>query len=260
LAGRAGLVTARARMLPTFLIIGAQKCGTTSLHHYLVQHPEIGAPRKKEVHYFDLASRRRLTWYRSFFPVMGRYPHALESTPYYLFHPAVPARVRATLPEAKLIVLLRDPMQRTYSHYNHARAHGQEPLGLLAAIEAEPGRLEGVHDRLLANPESQSLHHQKHSYVGRSLYAPQICRWLEQFPREQLLVLSSEELFTSPRATVMRVQQWLGISSQVPESFAAMNSRNYDVIDTQIARRLQPRFDEDRAELEALTGVTFDWS
>ncbi len=116
------------RALPDAVILGAMKSGTTSLHNYLVQHPGVIEPLRKEVHYFDVNLERGERWYRAHFGREGEPGLNLDSSPYYLFHPAVPRRLHDLLPDAKLVVLLRDPVRRAYSHYWHERDKGREPL------------------------------------------------------------------------------------------------------------------------------------
>jgi hypothetical protein len=254
------VATARARMLPTCVIIGAQKCGTTSLHLYLTEHPQIGESQTKEVRYFDQPDGAHTElWYRAHFPLKGRYRYAIESSPYYLFHPRAPERLSAAIPDAKLIALLRDPVARAYSHYNHARAHGRETLSFADAIEAEDSRLRGEHERLVNDPTADSRVHRRHSYVHRGLYARQIRLWYEHFDPDQLLIVESEALFEDPAGTLAGVQEWLGVPVHLPGDLRPQNTRSYDAIDAALAARLRDRFAADRAELEALTGMTFRW-
>lgn len=251
--------TGAVRMLPTFLIIGAQRSGTTSLHHYLTQHPQIGAPFRKEIHYFDVKPERPLDWYRTCFPLRRSVRHTVDSSPYYLFHPAVPERVHEVLPAVKLIVLLRNPVERTYSHYHHSCARGHEQLSFAQAIAQEDTRLEGEFERLLADPTARSSSFQRYSYVTRSIYTPQLERWYEYFSPEQLLILRSEDLFADPAGVVRGVHKWLGIEPQPLASATPMNSRQYTDLDPELAERLAARFAGDREALERLTGLTFDW-
>jgi hypothetical protein len=253
------IATSTTRMLPTVLILGGQKCGTSSLHYHLAEHPDVGEPDRKEVHYFDLNASRSPLWYRSHFPLRGRYAHTLDSSPYYLFHPAVPARARALLPDTKLIVLLRDPVRRSYSHYQHSCARGHETLDFQSAIEQEEHRLEGADAQLLSSPAAQSFSHQHHSYVSRGLYAPQLARWYDCFPREQILVLRSEDLFKDPPSVLRQVQEWLGLSVRLPSSLPPRNVRTYPALDDGLASTLAGRFAADRLEVEQMTGMSFDW-
>jgi len=252
--------TAPARMLPTCVIIGAQKCGTTSLHAYLDEHPDIGGSQTKEVRYFDQPDgAHSVLWYRAHFPLRGRFRFAIESSPYYLFHPRAPQRMSALIPDAKLIALLRDPVARAYSHYHHARAHGRETLPFAEALEIEQAQLPAEHERLERDPTANSRIHRRYSYVSRGLYAPQIQRWYDYFGREQLLILESERLFEDPAGTLTQVQEWLGVRPHRPRNLRPHNTRDYDAIDPPFAAQLRERFAADRTELESLTGMTFRW-
>ena len=251
---------AEERLLPDYLIIGAQKAGTTSLHAYLAAHPDVGDPVTKEVHYFDIASERGIEWYRAHFPLRSEARLAGESTPYYLFHPAVPARVKAQLPEAKLIVLLRDPVERAFSHYNYEVSLGYEDAPDFAtALGLEQERLAGEHERILRDPGYRSFNHQHYAYLTRGYYAEQLERWLEHFPQEQLLVLSSDDLFTDPGGTVARVQGWLGMSEHIPSSLTPKTTGSYAPLDPELRARLTAGFEADGRRLEELVGFSPPW-
>lgn len=249
-----------AGALPTFLIIGAQKGGTTSLHEYLADHPDIGGSFTKEVHYFSLHSSRSLDWYRAHFPPPGRYQHVFESSPYYLFHPCCPGRIREALPDVKLIVLLRDPVDRAHSHHNHERALGFESLEFGAALDREHDRLDGEEERLAADPRYCSFAHRHYSYAARGMYAKQLKRWLGVFPRQQMLILASEDLFADPADTLHRVQSWLGLSCHTPTSLAARGARTYAPLKSQLHDELRSRFHASSASLAELTGINFPWA
>ena len=131
--GRKHRLHDRPGPLPGFLIIGAQKSGTTTLFAMLGTHPQLTRPTDKEVHYFSLHYERGEAWYRRHF----KGEIAFEASPYYIFHPAAPERIRATIPNAKLIAILRDPVQRSISHYFHSVLKGHETLPMLEALHAE---------------------------------------------------------------------------------------------------------------------------
>jgi len=196
--------------LPHFLGLGTQKGGTTSLHHLLAQHPQVFLPASKEVHYFSLHDQEPLSWYSAHY--LEARPGQLRGdiTPYYLFHPRAPGRIRSVLPKAHLIVLLRNPVNRALSQFFHAKRHGFEPLDLEAALAAEPQRLAGAQARLAATG-SNDYSHQKHSYVSRSRYHEQLARFEALFPRQQLLVLRSEDLFETTETCWARIQAFLGL-------------------------------------------------
>ena len=184
--------------MPDFLIIGAQKGGTTSALHYLSQHPQIEVAPQKEVHYFDLNYSQGLSWYQQQFPNPN--PDILrgEASPYYILHPDVPRRVAADFPHIKLIALLRNPVERAISHYHHAIKEGLETLPLEDAIAQEPIRLAGEAQKLQDDPNYHSYAYQHHSYLIRGEYLNQLQRWWAHFPKQQLLILHSDDLYQQP--------------------------------------------------------------
>jgi hypothetical protein len=277
---RLRLATKRFRILPSFLIIGAQRAGTTSLYHYLAAHPEVdrstsgidGAAWNKELHFFDDRFDQGLSWYRAAFPlassrklaeVRGRQLISGEATPYYLLHPLVPERVARTLPDVRLIALLRDPVERAYSHYQLMRRERREWLSFAEAIDAEEKRLTGEAERILADPAYRSRKHRNFSYVTRGLYAEQLERWLEHFPREQLIVLRSEDLLARPAETYAQTLEFLGLQPHTLEEFVAHNRPETPAratIESDLRARLEERFAEPNARLAALLGQAFGWS
>jgi hypothetical protein len=263
--------TAGLRLLPDYLIIGAQRAGTTSLHRYLVQHPGVRTMlRAKGIHFFDTSYGRGLDWYASRFPtklyawyVARRHGLALrtgEASPYYLFHPHVPRRVAEHLPRVKLIALLRDPVQRAYSHYQHEVARGFETLPFEAAIEAEADRLAGETERMLAEPLYNSFSHQHHSYLARGRYAEQLARWRSLFPDEQLLVLSSERFFREPAPTFRRVLDFLGLPAFTPDAYEKHNAHDYRQMGAAVRGRLLEHFREPNRRLYESLGEDLGWA
>ena len=187
-----GWATSGLRLLPDFMVIGAQRAGTTSVYRYLAQHPDVAPVRLgKGVHYFDTDPDRSFSWYRGHFPldpakVPGHRPSVTgEGAPYYIFHPLALERMRKVLPDAKLIAILRDPVERAHSHWVHETARGFETLSFEDALLAEDDRLAGEEDRIVAEPGYYSFEHQHHSYVARGQYAPQIERMWTTYPRDQ---------------------------------------------------------------------------
>jgi hypothetical protein len=173
-----GRATSRWRPLPHFLVLGAQKAGTTALYAYLRWHPAITGPSWKEVSFFDRHWWRGPAWYRGQFPLRSGTRLVGEASPSYLFHPLAPERVGALVPDARLVALLRDPVARAYSHYQHEVALGREPLSFEDALAAEPERTRGEEARLVADARAFSRAWWDHTYVARGLYAEQLERWL----------------------------------------------------------------------------------
>jgi sulfotransferase family protein len=223
----------------------------------LSRHPSIAPPLRKEPQYFTLHNNKGDAWYRAHFPTAAaRRAHerrtgepllTFEATPYYLYHPDAPGRAARTVPEAKLVALLRNPVDRAFSHYQHTRSRGLEPLSFGAALDAET-------DRLASSDASQRLH----SYVSRGRYADQLARWLDQFPRPQVLVLRSEDLFDDMAAAVARVVEFLGLSAMpaVPLSPAAAARPR---LDDPVRERLRGEFAASNRALADLLGTDLWW-
>jgi hypothetical protein len=260
--------TSHLRVLPDFLIIGAQRAGTTSLYRYLAQHPAVGpVVLTKGAHYFDTNYDRGLDWYRTHFPTRwhaasirrraGVPMQTGEGSPYYLFHPLVPGRVARDLPNVKLIALLRDPVERAYSQFQHESARGFEELSFEDAIDREEERLAGEVERLFADPSYHSFEHQHHSYQARGRYAEQILAWHEVLPPERLLVLHMESFFAAPEEGFGRVLAFLGLPAWEPPAFDRYNARRYSSMDPSIRARLEASFEEPNRRLEALVGIGF---
>lgn len=240
--------------VPDAIIIGAQKCGTSSLFHYLEQHPDLGSARTKEVHYFDLHFDRGPYWYRGQF---RRRPGevVVEASPYYLFHPAVPKRAAALLPAAKLIVMMREPVARAYSHYQHARAKGHEQLSFEEAIAAERERIGDSHEALAREQIRRSHAHQYYSYVGRGFYAEQIARWQKHYTPERFLFLRAEDLFAAPQETFDRTCAFLGLPSMALPDASARNARTYDGMQPETRAKLARLYEEPNERLAELTSI-----
>ena len=195
--------------LPDFLVSGTQKGGTTYLHGLLQQHPQVVLAHPKYLHNFSLHHGHGLDWYANHFAGASVDQRCGEVTPYYLFHPLAAERIHAAIPDVKLIVLLRDPVERALSQYFHSRRLGLEPLELEAALAAERGRLADADATLLRGESHRS--HQQHSYLSRSRYEQQLRRFKDLFSDEQLLVLRSEDLFEQPKRVWEEVLMFLGL-------------------------------------------------
>ena len=251
----------RPVMGPDFVIVGTQRGGTTSLHTYLGGHSRVSTAATKELHFITDRYGRGLDWY------LGQFPPSLpagtltgEATPYALFHPLAPRRLRETAPEAKLIVLLRNPVDRAYSHYRLERARGVEHLEFSAALDAEPQRLMDEEARLWRDPTYASEAHKHFSYAARGDYAPQLARWFAHFPREQILVLRSEDLYQRSAEEYARVALFLGIEPEIRTPFAAHNQSSGPGLDPEIRDRLSQRFTTSNARLSELLGWDPGWS
>lgn len=248
--------------LPDFLCLGAQRAGTTILHDMLRQHPGVHLPATKEVQYFSLHASRPLRWYASWFAGAAPGQQIGDVTPYYLFHPRAPAAIAASLPDVRLIVLLRDPVDRSLSGYFHAKRHGMEPLGIEAAFAAEDGRLRDA-DRQLLDPRRRHRSHQWHSYVSRSRYDGQLDRYLAHFSASQLLLVRSENFFADPQCTWERLQAFLGLPpAAFPDAPARRNAGVGEAaaVGQAFRMRLRERLAETYEAMRCRFGITWDES
>lgn len=263
-----GSATSRFRVVPDYIIIGGQRCGTTALNRYLWEHPSVIPAMYKEVHFFDLEYGRGLPWYLGHFPTARYRSHVAsraggiaitgEATPYYLFHPLVPERIAATLPHVRLIVLLRDPVRRAISHYHHERKLGIETLGLTEALGAEDERLAGEEARIVEDPGYASFAHQHFSYKARGRYAPQLSRWLARFPAERLLIIDAHALFGDPAREFARVTSFLGLPAVPRGSFGSHNALRYGG-EPEASAQLREYFRPHNQELYELLGTDLGW-
>lgn len=266
-----GRLDPRQRSLPNFFIVGTQRGGTTSLFVYLLAHPLVHGPRRaKGVHYFDTNYHQPLSWYRANFPRrsvldvqqqdQGVVSAVGEGSPYYLYSPVIPARIYQAVPEARIIVVLREPLDRAISHHNHEVKRGFETLSLTEAFDEEPDRLVGEAERILSDATYVSKPHIHFGYIGRGQYAEQLERYFDLFARENVLVLDSAALRSDPQATVRKATDFLGLPPIANGEYPLYNQRAYDPIDPEIRARYGPMFEVSNARLrELLEPGTLSW-
>lgn len=249
--GRVTTLTAPLRLMPGFIMIGAQRCGTTSLFRALMDHPQVVAPTfHKGINYFDLNYYRGIRWYEGHFPVVeiarlraARYgpPLAFEASGYYLYHPFALERLTRDLPGVKLVAMLRDPVERAYSAYKHESARGFEHESFERALESEDDRLAGEIDRMRDDLTYESFSHRHHSYRHRGHYAEQLERAFALIPRSQVHVIDSAEFFSQPAEEYARLIEFLGLRPFEP-AFLRRNARPGEPMVEQTRRMLQEYF------------------
>lgn len=205
-----------------FLIVGAQKSGTTTLDACLREHPEICMAHKKELHFFDNEAHFQDTWvdyapYHAAFAPQPGHKVLGESTPIYLYWREAPRRIRDYRPDIKLIAILRNPIERAYSGWNMERDRGREKMPFWEAITCEAERCR----------EAEPLQHRYFSYVDRGRYAEQLSRLWQHFPRSQTLVLRTDDLLARPRATLDVICQFLGVGAHRISTERNEHSREY---------------------------------
>jgi hypothetical protein len=263
-------MTARHRVLPSFLIVGGQRCGTTSMYKALIQHPLVMGPvLRKGVHYFDMSYTQSLSWYRSHFPLSataarhrqhGQAAITFESSPYYLYHPLAAQRIAADLPEVKVLVLVRDPVERAYSAHAHELARGFEDVADFAeAIDLEPQRLKGEEERLRANPHAHSPAYRHHAYVQRGQYVDHLQRLAGELGRDRIRVIDSHRFFETPEPVFDGVLDFLGLPHAGTPQFDQHNARSRSSLAPELRARLTKHFEPYDAELEAWLGRPPSW-
>ena len=244
--------TAHLRQPPDFIIIGTQRGGTTSLYRYLTEHPDVGPAFRKEVHFFDRYYEKGMSWYLAHFPMRGEVPMVGEASPYYLFHPEVPERASEAVSPARFIVLLRNPVDRAYSHYQMKVKRGVEPLSFEDALEKERERLSGSDDPM-------SLTRRHYSYIERGLYVDQLKRWMSVFPREQFLIIKSEDLYEDPGRVLQQTLTYLGLQPWNLASFRPYHLNEYADINPDTRKRLTEHFAPYNQQLYDFLGRDLGW-
>ena len=251
-------------MMPSFLIIGAQRAGTTSLYSYLLQHPQVLSALAKEIGYFSLHYRTRsFAWYRAHFPLvrrgrrLGQRLITGEASPAYLSHTPAAERAWGRFPGVKLIALLRDPVARAYSHYHHAIEYGYETLSFEDALRAEPERLQAAEHAL---PDDQeAIRYTRLTYLDRGVYHKHLQRWLNYFPRSNLLVLETERLYEDLPGTMSELFRFLGLEMFDIGRPPRMNVLRYPAIPLDVEGRLREFYRPHNRALSELLGQTFSW-
>jgi hypothetical protein len=263
-AQAAARLSAKRRALPDFVIVGGKRCGSTSLYEYIARHPGVKPSRvKKGTHYFDVNFGRGWSWYRSKYPVrpLGRQDWITgEASPYYMFHPLAPARIADRLPHARLIAVLREPVERAWSHYRYSVERGFEDLSFEEALDREPDRLAGEEDRIRHDPSYQSWSHRHHTYLARGLYADNLAALDALFPPDRILVLQSEALFREPQATLGRIFEFLGLPPARIDDLPVYKATRYAPLAPELRQRLDDYYAEPNDRLYARPGVDFHWS
>jgi hypothetical protein len=262
-----GLVRLRVRRghlgpLPHFIIVGGQKCGTTYLYDRLLEHPLMYPCLVKEPHFFHYNYSKGEDWYRAHF-----YSRLLEQTPGgitgeasgSIFYPHAPKRVAKIVPGAKLIALLRNPVDRAHSHYFHEVRLGFESLSFENALEQEQGRLEGETAKVLADENYYSFNRHHFSYVAKGIYHEQLERWLSQFAREQLLVIKSEDFYADTSRILREVTAFLGLPEWTLSPYRGHKAFAYPPMRASTRRSLAELFRPHNERLYELLGRDLGW-
>jgi len=271
-----GMVAARQRQAdrppPDFVIVGAQRCGTTSLFRALNKHPAMmsNVMNAKGIHYFDTSYHRDLAWYFAHFPTRAdRDSHAAkvgqkaivgEASPYYLYHPAGAQRMAQAIPDAKIIILLRDPVKRAISHHLHMVFEGHEPIeDIDQALNMESTRLEGIEQRLLNEPTFVSRPHQHFSYTERGHYAQQLEKFLEHYDRNNVLVMTTDELISNSQSSLSAIQSFIGLEPDPSIQLEKRNASSSFQPQSETVQRLTEVFAASNKRLANIVDIKIPW-
>lgn len=262
---RLRILDVEKRISPSFIIVGVQRGGTSSLYNYLIQHPLICHPLKKEIHYFDLNYKKGSKWYLANFN--KKYTNSKmisgEATPYYMFHPLAIKRIKKDFPDIKIIIVLRNPMERTISHYKHEVRLKREKRSIKDVVlnyKFERDIITNEEKKIIDGKNYNSYYHQRISYLSRSIYFNQVQKIFNLFGKEKTFIIQSEELFNKPKETYDKVILYLNLPKYTPDNFKVFNASNLNIkITDEIRSNLDSYFKQYNEKLEQLVSKKFNW-
>ena len=262
-------VTAKNRTLPDYLLIGATRSGTTSLWTYLSKHPNILSAFKKEIHFFDFNFSKGVPWYKAHFPlkITKNFSEKIrqnkiitgDATPYYIYHPHAPTRIFDTVPDVKLVALLRNPIDRAYSHYSRNVRRNVESLSFEEAIQKEEERLNGEYEKSLGDEMYYSRNLHAFSYLSQGRYYEQLTKWYEIFPKDQFLILKSENFYENTESIYYELLDFLDIPRFTLNKFEVYNFEKYHEMKDDTREHLRKYFKPYNNKLKTELGIDISW-
>ena len=257
-------MAARTKRAPDFFILGGMKCGTTSLFNYLLEHSRIKGPRKKELHYYDMDiyEGMSLEKYVASFPERAEDEMSGEGTPFYLTHPSCPTWVKRDFPEARFIIVMRDPVERFWSHYHQYckyRDYSGSPESL---IEKEEAVSANIFKAIRENPEAHEpvFDLKLYSLLARGRYAEQIERWLQFFDQERFLFLFTQALKDDRETAVNQAVSFLGLEPEPLQALATLHhTQHYDPMPQALHDSLREYYAPHDDALQRLLGTSLPW-
>ncbi len=241
---------------PDFIVAGASKCGTSSIYRYLSHHPQILPANKKEIDFYSHNYQRGIDWYLAHFPAITDGADFLtgEATPNYMRFPQAAQRIKDTFPETKIIILLRNPVDRAISWHYHKLNSGITKLDLATAIATEIDRLVDITEAEIVNTGYYDPDN-----ILSSLYLYQIRPWIETLGREQFLILKSEDFYLNPLKSMEQVFQFLKLPNCSLDSYAKVNAGAYTQADSGLRKTLSKYFAPYNRQLEDYLDLEFNW-
>jgi len=264
-------ITGIFHVLPDFIIIGAARSGTTALYDYMIRHPNIEKSKYKEIHYFNREYHRGINWYRMFFPLkLNKFYKTKmkkkkfvtgEASVLYLHHPYAPKRTYELLPNVKIIVLLRNPIDRAYSaHQYRYKINHKETLDFDEAIKNEKFLIQDEMEKMIMDESYYSKTFYDHTYYTIGIYADQLERWFKYFPREQFLIIKSEEFFSKTEEIMDSIYAFLKLPKHKLPEYKKIHSSNYkEKMKPETREKLVEFFKPHNERLYKLLGTDFGW-
>jgi len=258
-------------VLPDYYIIGVVKGGTTSLHDYLIKHPCIQPPIGKEIDYFGQLYYRGQYWYRSSFPykIQKFFAQKIqkkdfltgEATPRYIEHPNVHERIKQLTPNAKFIVLLRNPIDRAYSHHNMNMTRKHETLSFEEAINNEQSRIQGEYEKMKKDYQYFNWTYYLFAYKEHGKYIERLQRWMKIFPRKQFKIIKSEDLFENPSTVYAEILEFLNLPKWDLNEYPALKKRKYQKLNMnpETRKKLSEYFKPYNEKLSKFLDINFGW-
>lgn len=243
--------------LPSFLIIGAQKCGTTTLYDCIEQHPGVGKSWRKEVSFFDQNWDRGVGWYKAHFRSTRNSQLIFgEATPDYLLNRDSPHRILETFNPTLLITLLRNPVDRAISHYFHEKRLGREKRNIEDVFDFQNGRL---NCQVVSPPFGFERKRHYFSYLERGMYFSQLSYWFSVIPQKKFLIVKSEEFFGSPQKILLEIFGKLSLDPHEVPNLLPKNVGTYDdKVNPKLVTELREFYRDENRKLLDLTGVGWD--
>jgi hypothetical protein len=218
--------------LPTMRVAGVQKCGTDTIRTALSLHPEIWMTRQKEIHFFDRHFARGVDWYSKHFHPKSRHSHFGEATPDYIHDPETRGRLTDTLPDTKLIIILRDPVDRAYSAYWHITRRGWEDKSFEEAMELEAERTSSPRRR----------ERSRFNYVGRGHYIDTLLSLEEKLGRDHLHVVLLDDMKADQAATLEAVFKFLDIDPEPAHTIPEQWRNKPRVYDPELGKKVGTQY------------------
>jgi len=254
------MLGADKRQLPKFMIVGVQKGGTTSLSRYLSMHPGDESALVKELRYFTRYYSKGLNWYRANLPLQANNEVICgDATPHYMFYPHAMERIAQDLPDAKIIAMLRNPVDRAYSGYYHEVNWKRETLSFEQAIDKEEERISDDLKRAEENDYYWGHNLIHFSYVRKGIYIEQVKRCLELFPKENVMVIESGNFFKNTNMVFKEVLDFIGLSGFELGEYKNVNKRKYPPMNPETRKTLIEYYRPYNEQLYEYLGQRFDW-